>query len=87
MLDTTNSALFTDLEILDTVTPRDNDTVHIFYVKSGQKHYRDIIDNVVSDRLWKDRHKNVAEFNHLMGSQHSPFNNWIYNVNTDINKQ
>ena len=51
MLDTTNSALFTDLEILDTVTPRDNDTVHIFYVKSGQKHYRDIIDNVVSDRL------------------------------------
>ena len=80
MLDTTNSALFTDLEILDTVTPRDNDTVHIFYVKSGQKHYRDIIDNVVSDRLWKDRHKNVAEWKWLMGFQPSHLNknmNWF----------
>lgn len=50
MLDTTNSGLFTDLEILDTVTPRDNDTVHVFYVKSGQKNFHEIIDNVVSKK-------------------------------------
>ena len=64
MLDTTNSALFTDLEILDTVTPRDNDTVHIFYVKSGQKHYRDIIDNVTSRSNVQSQ---FIEFLHSLG--------------------
>ena len=48
MLDTSNSSLFTDLEQLDLVSCRDSDTVHVFYVKSGQKNPNDIISNVVS---------------------------------------
>ena len=47
MLDTSNSGLFTDLEQLDLVSCRDSDTVHVFYVKSGQKAPNDIISNVV----------------------------------------
>ena len=34
-----------------------------------------------------DRHNNVMELNRLMGSQPSPLDNWISNVNTYINKQ
>ncbi|CAC5411862.1 Ral GTPase-activating protein subunit beta [Mytilus coruscus] len=64
MLDTTNSALFTDLEILDTVTSRDNDTVHIFYVKSGQKNFHDIIDNVTSRSNVQSQ---FIEFLHSLG--------------------
>lgn len=48
MLDTTNSGLFTDLEVLDSVPSRDSDTVHVFYVKSGQKQPQDILQNVTS---------------------------------------
>ena len=48
MLDTSNSGLFSDLEQLDLVSCRDSDTVHVFYVKSGQKTPSDIISNVVS---------------------------------------
>ncbi|XP_076100413.1 ral GTPase-activating protein subunit beta-like isoform X2 [Mytilus galloprovincialis] len=64
MLDTTNSGLFTDLEILDTVTSRDNDTVHIFYVKSGQKNFHDIIDNVTSRTNVQSQ---FIEFLHSLG--------------------
>ncbi|XP_052058883.1 ral GTPase-activating protein subunit beta-like isoform X1 [Mytilus californianus] len=64
MLDTTNSGLFTDLEILDTVTSRDNDTVHIFYVKSGQKNFHDIIDNVTSRSNVQSQ---FIEFLHSLG--------------------
>jgi hypothetical protein len=47
-LDTTNPGLSNDLEVLDTITARDNDTVHVFYVKSGQRLAQDILRNVVS---------------------------------------
>lgn len=47
-LDTTNPGLTNDLEMLDTITARDNDTVHVFYVKSGQRLAQDILRNVVS---------------------------------------
>ena len=53
MLDTSNSGLFTDLEQLDLVSCRDSDTVHVFYVKSGQKAPNDIISNVVSTYIIK----------------------------------
>jgi len=33
-----------------------------------------------------DRHKHVAELDHIMGLQSSPLNNWIPNGFTDINK-
>lgn len=48
MLDTTNAGLFADLENLDFIPNRDNDTVHIFYVKPGQASALDILQNVVS---------------------------------------
>ena len=51
MLDTSNSGLFYDLEQLDLVSCRDSDTVHVFYVKSGQKAPNDIISNVVGTVL------------------------------------
>ena len=31
-----------------------------------------------------ERHKNVAGFNWLMGSQPSPLDNWIFNSNTHL---
>lgn len=39
----------TDLEMLDRFSPRTADTVHLFYVKSGQKKVGDILQNVVSN--------------------------------------
>lgn len=47
MLDTSNTSLFSDLELLDAIPSRDSDTVHVFYVKSGQKQAQDIVSNVV----------------------------------------
>ncbi|XP_060069949.1 ral GTPase-activating protein subunit beta-like isoform X1 [Ylistrum balloti] len=64
MLDTTNSGLFTDLESLDTVTARDNDTVHIFYVKSGQKLPQEILNNVTSRNNVQPQ---FLEFLHSLG--------------------
>ena len=47
MLDSSNSALFADLESLDFIPSRDNDTLHVFYVKQNQKTAHDILSNVV----------------------------------------
>ncbi|KAK3094041.1 hypothetical protein FSP39_023374 [Pinctada imbricata] len=63
-LDTTNSGLFTDLEILDSVTPRDSDTVHVFYVKSGQRTCVDILANVASRTSVQSQ---FLEFLHSLG--------------------
>ncbi|XP_064603525.1 ral GTPase-activating protein subunit beta-like isoform X2 [Liolophura sinensis] len=46
MLDTTNTGLYADLETLDGVPTRDIDTVHIFYVKTGQTTSEKILRNV-----------------------------------------
>jgi len=47
MLDTSNTAMFADLELLDSIPSRDSDTVHVFYMKAGQKLPQDILANVV----------------------------------------
>ena len=37
-----------DLECLDRLSPRSADSVHVFYMKSGQKGADEILNNVVS---------------------------------------
>ena len=46
-LDPTLPGFCSDLESLDHISPRTCDTVHIFYVKSGQKSAEAILNNVV----------------------------------------
>ena len=46
-LDATQPGFVKDLEALDTTNNRTVDTVHVFYVRTGQRHSRDILDNVV----------------------------------------
>lgn len=46
-LDPTIPGFCTDLETLDNISPRTCDTVHIFYVKAGQKAASEILSNVV----------------------------------------
>lgn len=46
-LDPTIPGFCTDLETLDNISPRTCDTVHIFYVKTGQKSASEILLNVV----------------------------------------
>ncbi|ESO90184.1 hypothetical protein LOTGIDRAFT_233979 [Lottia gigantea] len=64
MLDTTNTAMFTDMESLDSIPSRDNDTVHIFYVKPGQRTLSDIINNVTSHSRVQPQ---FLEFLHSLG--------------------
>lgn len=49
LLASNNSALFTDLETLDGIPSRDSDTVHVFYMKPGQKAPEEILRNVLSN--------------------------------------
>ena len=46
-LDSTLPGFCSDLENLDRISPRTCDTVHIFYVKAGQKNPEVILSNVV----------------------------------------
>ncbi|XP_012944892.1 ral GTPase-activating protein subunit beta isoform X2 [Aplysia californica] len=64
MLDTTNSGLFSDLECLDFIPSRDNDTVHIFYMKHGQTSAVDILNNVTS---YNSVQPQFVEFLHALG--------------------
>ncbi|BFZ12491.1 hypothetical protein BsWGS_15530 [Bradybaena similaris] len=64
MLDTTNAGLFADLENLDFIPNRDNDTVHIFYVKPGQASALDILQNVTS---YTNVQPQFVEFLHALG--------------------
>ncbi|XP_074641925.1 ral GTPase-activating protein subunit beta-like [Tubulanus polymorphus] len=48
MLDSSQSGFFSNLESLDSIPNRTNDTAYIFYVKSGQKTSVEIVSNVVS---------------------------------------
>lgn len=45
-LDAKQSGFLGDLQALDKLSPRTNDTLHIFYVKVGQSSAAEIIDNV-----------------------------------------
>lgn len=51
-LDPTIPGFCTDLETLDNISPRTCDTVHIFYVKTGQKSASEILLNVVRYLSW-----------------------------------
>lgn len=42
-----NENFVKDLEILDNTPTRTCDTCHVFYVKDGQKDFKDILNNVV----------------------------------------
>lgn len=44
-LDNGASGFLADLQQLDTMSPRTCDTVHVFYVRSGQRSARDIAGN------------------------------------------
>ncbi|XP_011866254.1 PREDICTED: ral GTPase-activating protein subunit beta isoform X1 [Vollenhovia emeryi] len=48
-LDPTIPGFCTDLETLDNISPRTCDTVHIFYVKAGQKSASEILVNVLHE--------------------------------------
>ncbi|XP_071636603.1 ral GTPase-activating protein subunit beta isoform X2 [Temnothorax longispinosus] len=48
-LDPTIPGFCTDLETLDNISPRTCDTVHIFYVKAGQKSASEILSNVLHE--------------------------------------
>ena len=48
MLQTDRPDFLSDLQQLDTVASRTSETVHVFYVKSGQKLPLEILSNVVS---------------------------------------
>lgn len=45
-LDTKQSGFLSDLQALDKLSPRTNDTLHIFYVKVGQSSAAEIVENV-----------------------------------------
>ncbi|CAA9993032.1 unnamed protein product [Nesidiocoris tenuis] len=47
-LNSKKEGFFRDLELLDKLEPRTSDTVHVFYVKTGQSHYQEILANVES---------------------------------------
>jgi hypothetical protein len=47
-LDTTLDGFCRDLEALDNISSRTCDTVHVFYVRAGQKTAEEILSNVVS---------------------------------------
>ena len=47
-LDSKKEGFMKDVEALDKMEPRTSDICHVFYIKSGQSHYQDILANVVS---------------------------------------
>ncbi|KAJ6629279.1 Ral GTPase-activating protein subunit beta [Pseudolycoriella hygida] len=49
VLDATKPGFVSDLLALDRLSSRTNDTLHVFYVKAGQSHANDIIDNMSDD--------------------------------------
>lgn len=51
VLDTKKVSFANDLKTLDKMSPRTNDTVHVFYVRAGQNSERDIIANMAEENL------------------------------------
>lgn len=60
-LDPTMPGFCTDLENLDHTSPRTCDTVHVFYVRAGQKSVEEILSNVVNIVV----QMNISIFLHL----------------------
>ncbi|XP_062705050.1 ral GTPase-activating protein subunit beta isoform X6 [Aedes albopictus] len=50
-LDTTKTEFSHDLQMLDKMSPRTCDTIHVFYVKAGQSSEADIIGNMDQENL------------------------------------
>ncbi|KAL6447256.1 hypothetical protein ACFW04_001486 [Cataglyphis niger] len=63
-LDPTIPGFCTDLETLDNISPRTCDTVHIFYVKTGQKSASEILSNVLHE---ENVSPNFLEFLNSLG--------------------
>ncbi|KAK6624852.1 hypothetical protein RUM44_011716 [Polyplax serrata] len=55
MLDTSIPGFCTDLEALDSISSRTCDTVHVFYVRTGQKNVQEILFNVTTSTLVDQR--------------------------------
>lgn len=51
VLDTKKVGFASDLMLLDKLSPRTNDTLHIFYVKAGQSTAQEIIDNMSEENV------------------------------------
>jgi hypothetical protein len=51
VLDSKNSGFASDLGVLDKMSPRTCDTVHIFYVRVGQSNHFDIIENMSEENI------------------------------------
>lgn len=51
VLDSKNGGFANDLGVLDKMSPRTCDTVHIFYVRVGQSNHIDIIDNMSEENI------------------------------------
>ncbi|CAG9856330.1 unnamed protein product [Phyllotreta striolata] len=64
VLDNTAGDFCKDLNILDSMSPRTCNTVHIFYVKSQQTHVQDIISNVSNENCLSPY---FSEFVHSLG--------------------
>ncbi|KYQ59900.1 Ral GTPase-activating protein subunit beta [Trachymyrmex zeteki] len=63
-LDPTIPGFCTELETLDNISPRTCDTVHIFYIKAGQKSASEILSNVLHD---ENVSPNFLEFLNSLG--------------------
>lgn len=51
VLEATKPGFTTDLLALDKLSPRTNDTLHVFYVKPGQSNPQEIVDNMSDDTI------------------------------------
>lgn len=51
VLDTKRPGFADDLQLLDKLSPRTNDTMHVFYVRAGQTTGEQIVDNMHDDRV------------------------------------
>lgn len=51
VLDTKRPGFSSDLALLDKLSPRTNDTLHLFYVKIGQSNATEIIDNMSDESI------------------------------------
>lgn len=64
VLDSSASDFCKDLSILDSMSPRTCNTVHIFYVKSQQTHAQDIVSNILNESSISPY---FSEFIHSLG--------------------
>lgn len=63
-LDSSDLEFCNDLSLLDNMSPRTCDTVHIFYVRSQQKDAQDIVNNILNEACVSSY---FTEFIHSLG--------------------